>query len=76
MLSRGMSPQCMLGSELRKACHWHIDVARGVQAVLVALPSHGNGFALHLVLLARLFRFMHVLRLMKVGTLPKSFSES
>ena len=65
----------MLGFDLTRSHHQQIDVARGVQAVLVALPSHGNGFALHLVLLARLFRFMHVLRLMKVGALLEPFNE-
>ncbi|KAK9833493.1 hypothetical protein WJX84_011953 [Apatococcus fuscideae] len=36
-----------------------------VESVLVAIPDTTNGFALHIVLLARLLRFTRVLRLMK-----------
>ena len=39
-----------------------------VQAVMVAIPSTNHGFALHLVLLARLLRFTRVARLMKVSS--------
>ena len=38
-----------------------------MQSVFVAIPSTDHGFALHIVLLARLLRFTRVLRLMKVS---------